>query len=656
MEGTGDVMDAVKRVDEVLEGLPATMIAGFFLLASFVGPKVGFPRAGLLAWVPVFVCGLPLLYLALQRIIVNHGVSKISSALLITIAMFAALLIGELFAAGEVAFIMALGALLEEATTDRARKGLEDLIELEPETARVLISGEERIVDVGDVSVGDVVRVLPGEAIPIDGEVIAGETSVDQSVMTGESLPVDKSVGDGVFAGTLNRYGSIDVSAVKVGQDSSLSRLVRLVAEAEERQAPAARIADRWASWLVPVAALVALATYLVTGDIVRGVTVLVVFCPCALVLATPTAIAAAIGQATRHGVIVKSGEALEKMGAVDTVCFDKTGTLTRGTLEVSDVVPFAGLDATELLTVAAAAEARSEHPLARAIEDQARKEGVPFSDVAVDGFRMVTGKGIEAVVGGVMYILGSERFVCETGAELGGGAAAVLGSLREEGKACVIVASGREVVGIIALSDVLRPEAASVVDKLVSMRTRPVLLTGDNGRAAHHLAAKVGIEEVGADLLPERKVGCITALMHDGRKVCMVGDGVNDAPALKVADVGVAMGAMGSDIAVDAADVALMTDDISRLPYLKWLSDTTVRTIRVAIALSMCINLVAVTLSVMGVLDPVTGALLHNCGSCLVVLLAALLYDRRYPDGDLATGAASPAPVDAGERLRSAP
>ena len=542
--------------------------------------------------------------------------------------MLAAIGIGDLFAVGEVAFIMEIGALLEDMTTERAKKGLKNLISLAPTTGRVVRNGEERVIPASQIAQGDTVRILPGETIPVDGEILTGETSVDQSVMTGESLPIDKGPGDGVFSGTLNRFGAIDIRATRVGEDSSLQRLIQLVKDAEARQAPSQRIADRWASWLVPVALAIALIAWLATGDIVRGVTVMVVFCPCALVLSTPTAIMAAIGQATKHGVIIKSGEALERMGAVDTIAFDKTGTLTHGRLEVSDVIPLDGGSAEALLALAASAEQRSEHPLGQAVVKRAREEGLPLSEPS--GFRMTAGRGVFAEIDGRACRFGSERYLAENGIELAPQAREALDGLRGEGKASVLAADANGVIGILGLADAVRPEAAAVVRRLAGMGTRSVLLTGDHEKAASWLAAKVGIQELRADLLPEQKVEALTSLKEKGT-VCMIGDGVNDAPALKIADVGVAMGVMGSDIAVEAADVALMTDDLSKLPYLKWLARAAVGTIRTAITISMCINFLAVTLSVLGVLNPTTGALVHNAGSCFVVLLAALLYDRKY-------------------------
>ncbi len=623
-----EVFYMIRKINDFLAGWPMTISGGIFLLGSFVLPRIGMPAGENLAWVCVVICDIPLLYLAIWRVIYNKGISKISSALLISMAMIAAILIGDLFAAGEVAFIMEIGALLEDMTTARARKGLMKLISLTPETGRVIRDGKETIVPAAEIKKGDVLRILPGETIPVDGMIIFGETSIDQSVMTGESLPVDKTAGDEVYSGTQNRFGSIDIEASKVGEDSSLQKLIRMVEDADKNQAPTQRIADKWASWLVPVALLIAVIAWIVTKNVVRAVTVLVVFCPCALVLATPTAIMGAIGQATKHGVIIKSGEALERMGKVNIVAFDKTGTLTYGRLEVSDIVPTANISEAELLKTAASAESRSEHPLGKAITEKAKADDISIYEVT--NFRMTAGKGISAEINGKTWFLGSEKYLAENGVAMDDAASAALDKLREAGKASVIIGSENKVVGIVALSDTLRPEGAVMVKELEQMGTKSVLLTGDNRKAAEYFAAKVGISDIRSDLLPENKVENIRDLMQNDT-VCMIGDGVNDAPALKTADVGVAMGAMGSDIAVEAADVALMTDDVSKIPYLKWLSNTTVKTIKGAITLSMCINFIAVTLSVLGILTPTTGALVHNAGSCFVVLLAALLYDRKY-------------------------
>lgn len=620
----------LKKMNNFLTGIPMTIIGGVFLVVSLVLSLMKITVLIDPAWVAVIICGIPLLYLSIWRVIHNTGISKISSALLISIAMIAAIAIGDLFAAGEVAFIMAIGAILEEKTTERAKKGLKNLISLTPQQGRRILGGKEEMIAAENIVLNDVLRVLPGEKIPVDGKIITGTTSVDQSIMTGESLPVDKAVGDSVFCGTINRFGTVDIRATKIGEDSSLQKLIRMVEEAEEKKAPMARIADKAASWLVPIALLIAIISFAVTKDIVRAVTVLVVFCPCALVLATPTAIMAAIGQATKHGVIIKSGEALEKMGKVDTVAFDKTGTLTNGNLVVKDIYPFHDeLDETTLLQLIASAESYSEHPLAKAVGTYARQKNTKL--FKVEDFHMIAGKGISAAVNEEKIFCGNTVFLNEQEIQISYAEEQVLEKFRNEGKAVILVANLNRLLGAVTLSDTLRDTAKDMMIRLRNIGTHAVLLTGDHQQTAEYFAKQIGIEDVHAGLLPEEKVLEITKLQEIGKTVCMIGDGVNDAPALKTANVSVAMGAMGSDIAVEAADIALMSDDIAKIPYLKRLSNSCVRTIKFSISLSLCINFVAIALSLLGLLTPTTGALVHNCGSCLVVLVAALLYDRKF-------------------------
>lgn len=619
----------MKRLNDFLAGIPMTAVSGIFLILSLVLSINGMTLAVDPAWAAVIISGIPLLYLAIWRIIFNHGISKISSALLISIAMIAAIAIGDLFAAGEVAFIMAIGAILEDRTAERARRGLEKLIRIVPQTARRVIDGKEEVVSPEMISEGDIIRVLPGESIPVDGRIIKGNTSVDQSVLTGESLPVDKGEGDDIFSGTINLYGSVDIEAERVGKDSSLEQLIRLVEEADRKKAPIQRIADRCASWLVPAAFLIAVLAYAFTADIVKAVTILVVFCPCALVLATPTAIMAAIGQATKNGVIIKSGEALERMGKSHVIAFDKTGTLTYGKPVVSDVIVLdPGMREEYALSLAASAERRSSHPLAAALLSYAEDKGVEILDPAM--FSMEAGRGISAEVSGHSVLCGNLRMMAEHGidaekAENG------LSMLSCQGKAVMIAAIDGVPSLIIAFSDLIRPGAQEMLHDLHGLGVRTVLLTGDNPEAAGYIAGELGLSEVYSGLLPSQKVSVLEGIRSRDESVAMVGDGVNDAPALKSADTGIAMGAIGSDIAIDAADIALMGDDLGRIPYLKKLSNATVRTIRLSIALSLCINAVAIALSLLGVLNPTTGALVHNAGSVFVVLLAARLYDRKF-------------------------
>lgn len=620
----------LKRINDVLAGIPMTAIGCAFLILSFVLPRMGVDLPVDPAWVTILISGIPLLYLALWRVVHNPGISKISSALLIVIAMFAAIAIGDIFAAGEVVFIMAIGAILEDMTTERAKKGLKKLITLAPTKGRRIRDGKAEMIPAENIKSHDILRILPGEIIPVDGRIITGETSVDQSVMTGESLPVDKQAGDEVFCGTLNRFGVIDMEATKVGSDSSLQKLIRMIQDAENKQAPMQRIADRCANWLVPAALLIAIITGICTQDIVRAVTVLVVFCPCALVLATPTAIMAAIGQATKHGVIIKSGEALEKMGKVNTIVFDKTGTLTYGKLEVCDIISFEkSTGERELLSLVSGAEAKSEHPLGKAIVAAAIEKNVTIEESR--SFKMDAGKGIRAQVSGRSLLCGSRRYLEENEVHFEENIHLTLEKLQTQGKAIVLVAEKEKCIGVLALSDVIRPDAPKVIKALNQMNTKTVLLTGDNKKTAAYFADQIGITEVHSELLPENKVEEIRKMQGANNQICMIGDGINDAPALKTASVGVAMGEMGSDIAIEAADIALMSDDITKIPYLKRLSNATVKTIKASITLSMCINFIAVTLSVLGILTPTTGALVHNAGSCFVVLIAALLYDRKF-------------------------
>ena len=620
----------MEKAEEFLSSIPMTIIGGIFLGISLVCMLMGIELPVNPAWVPIIISGIPILYGALTALFCEK---TISSELLVSTAIVASVAIGEIFAAGEIAFIMAIGEILEDITVNRAKKGISQLIKLSPQQGRKIIKENEKttekIVPIEEIYKDDILRVLPGEMIPVDGKIIFGNSSVDQSIMTGESLPIDKTIGDEVFCGTVNCDGSIDIIATKIGEDSSLQKLIRMVKEAEENKAPMQRIVDKWAGWLVPAALIIAIAAYFITSDIIRAVTVLVVFCPCALALATPTSIMAAVGQAAKNGVLIKSGEALEKMGKVNCIAFDKTGTLTFGKLKISDIITTSSATENELLKLACSSEKRSEHPLGKAIVEHGKKQNVEFLEM--EDFKMIPGKGIAAKIENNEIYCGNSRFLQEQGIILDENIESILENLRKQGKVSILVGKNRECIGIIALSDTIRPTAKEMVVKLKNMGTRVVLLTGDHKQTADYFAEEVGIENVYSELLPAEKVTYIKKLEEDGNKVCMIGDGVNDAPALKTADVGVSMASMGTDIAVEASDIALMGDNIEKIPYLKKLSTATIKTIKFNITASMVINLAAIILSVMGLLNPITGALVHNVGSVLVVLNAALLYDRKF-------------------------
>lgn len=571
------------------------------------------------AWVSIVLCGVPIVLEAIIGLVTEFD---IKADVLVSIALIASICIGEYFAAGEVAFIMQLGSLLEDLTVARARAGIERLVRLTPQTARVLDGGEERIISAEQVKVGDVVRVLPGESVPVDGVIVSGQTSVNQAVMTGESLPVDKSEGDEVSSGTVNQFGSFEMRATKVGEDSSIQRMIKLVQSADAGKAKIVGMADRWATWIVVIALAAAALTWIIAGELIRAVTVLVVFCPCSLVLATPTAIMAAIGNATRHGFLVKEGDALERLSKVRIVAFDKTGTLTYGQPEVVAVKSTnERYSEDSLYALAAGAEKLSEHPLGKAI---VRCYGKALPDCS--NFSMAPGRGVSAVVNGAKVLAGSAKLLEENGVVIADAAGRAAAEYLAQGCTVTYVAAEGELAGYVVLADRLRDESREMISRLMALGIQPVLLTGDNDRAANSIAGRVGIEQVRSGCLPEDKLTAIGELQQRGLNVCMIGDGVNDAPALKRSDVGIAMGGVGSDIAVDAADIALVDDEVRELPHLFGLSRRMMTTILVNLTFSMLLNFAAIALAIAGILNPVVGALVHNAGSVLVIVNSALL------------------------------
>ncbi len=623
-----------------LNSIQILFISGGFLIASFVQEyilpimEIDFEFLINPAWISLFLSGIPIAYSAI-----------VNTAKLITIAMIAAVYFGDVFAAGVVVFIMSIGEWLEERTVEKAKKGIESLLNLVPTTGRRIVKNvkaermeeAEEIVPSEEIKIGDIIRVLPGESFAADGVVVTGNTSVDQSIMTGESLPVDKVEGDVVFAGTINRFGAVDIRVSKSFENSSLQKMIKLVEDAENNKAPTQKIVDKWASVLVPTACVIAIVTYCIfrflfgepDDALIRAVTVLVVFCPCALALATPTSIMAAIGQATKNGVLIKSGEALERMGNVTTVAFDKTGTITHGKLTVTDIDAY-DISEEKLMILTASVESRSEHPIGKAVLEYSRKEKIAIKEI--EGFEMSVGKGVSGYLDKENIFCGNERLITDsTSAVVTEDMKEKVDNLRKEGKAIIIVSTTKTVLGIIGLSDTIKETSPIAIENLKKAGIdKTILLTGDNEKSANFISRKVGITDVYSSLLPEGKVNAIKKLMDKGEKVCMVGDGVNDAPALKSASVGIAMGTMGSDIAVEASDIAIMGDDISKISYIKKLSNATIYSIKFNITLAMVINFGAIILSIMGILVPATGALVHNAGSVIVVLNAARLYEKK--------------------------
>lgn len=575
------------------------------------------------AWIGILLCGVPIIKDAVVGLVTSFD---IKADVLVSMALIAAVVIGEIFAAGEVAFIMAIGGFLEEVTVAKARAGIEKIIDLTPKTACKISDGKETIISAAEVREKDILRVRPGESIAVDGIILSGNTSVDQSVLTGESLPVDKKEGDEVFSGTVNRFGAFDMQATKVGEDSSLQRMIALVQSADAGKAKIVGIADRWATWIVVIALVSAALTWFFTGEILRAVTILVVFCPCALVLATPTAIMAAIGNATKYGILVKEGDALERLSQVKKICFDKTGTLTYGIPKVIAVETFDDtLSKTEFLAFAAAAERRSEHPLGKAVtqyyHEAIAKPFLPSSD-----FVMEPGKGILSIVQGKKVIAGNAALLAEKGFFLSEKERLFSQKILKEGATVIYVAFDNKVQGIIGLGDSLREDAKGMISDIKAMGITPILLTGDHKEAAKHIGSMAGIQEIFADCKPEDKLNTIESSESGGHHLAMIGDGINDAPALKKAHVGIAMGGIGSDIAVEAADIALIRDDIRFLPHLLGLAKRMMITIKINLTFSMTLNFVAIILAMTGILNPVVGALVHNVGSVLVIINSAFL------------------------------
>ena len=613
-------MESILGIGGLKKDIAFLILSGISLLLSIFDLA---PLPFDAAWIAIILCGIPIIMEAIIGLITAFD---IKADVLVSLALIASVWIGEDFAAGEVAFIMQLGALLEDLTVARARAGIERLVHLTPQTARILTDGQERIVPALQVKVGDLIRVLPGETVPVDGMILSGTTSINQAVMTGESLPVDKGEGDPVSSGTVNQFGTFEMKASKVGKDSSIQRMIRLVQSADAGKAKIVGIADRWATWIVVIALLAAALTWIFTGQIIRAVTILVVFCPCALVLATPTAIMAAIGNATKHGFLVKEGDALERLSGISKVTFDKTGTLTCGIPQVT-AVKSASPQYPEhtVYLFCAAAEQFSEHPLGKAVVRCLKKdlgEDLPTAEE----FQMIPGRGVLAVVSGQKVFAGNEKMMEEQQIPIPEDLKTAVSKELEKGSTIIYVAISGRLAGYLALADTIRKESPSVIEKLKKQAVKPVLLTGDHENAAKTIAESLGIPEVHAGCLPEDKLNYIGSCQRKREGVCMIGDGINDAPALKKADVGIAMGGVGSDIAVDAADIALVDDEVKELPHLIALSRRMMLTIKCNLTFSMVLNFLAIGLAISGILNPVVGALVHNAGSVLVILNSAFL------------------------------
>ena len=462
------------------------------------------------------------------------------------------------------------------------------------------------------MQIGDILKVLPGESIPTDGTVISGKTAIDESTLTGESMPVDKQANDKVYSGTINLYGSFTMKTTKTSEDSSLQKLIKLVESSAPENAKIVKTADKWATMIVVIAFTAAVLTYLFTFEIIRSVTILVVFCPCALVLATPTAIMAAIGNLTKYGILVKDGSSIEELAHIDEIVFDKTGTLTYGRPEVSKVISD---DADEMMYLLASLESKSKHPLAKAIVKHYRK-----NDFAqVDDFKMHLGSGVSGTINGGKILAGNKKLLESENIRIDD-------MNSEKGEIIIYVSKNQKVIGKVCLQDTIRENTKDTIWNLKGLRVRTTLLTGDNEKTAKYIAKQAKVRNIRFNCLPEDKTEYIKQEQIKGNKIAMIGDGINDAPSLKKANVGIAMGEIGSDISVEAADIALINDNIEDLPHLIATARKTIRTINISIGFALTLNIMAMALAILGLLNPIEGALIHNIGSVIVIIYSYTL------------------------------
>ncbi|MBQ2635667.1 MAG: cadmium-translocating P-type ATPase [Methanobrevibacter sp.] len=600
--------DKGQKIDLILIIVSAiSIIASFILSISY------------LSWIAVILCGVPIFKECVEGLVTKFD---IKADLLVTIAIIASIIIGEVFAAGEIATIMAIGGFLEEYTVSRTQGRIEELVKLTPQVATRIKNSIEEVIPVEEVKIGDILKVIPGESIPTDGIIVSGETSIDQATLTGESMPVDKVKNDEVYSGTINLFGSFTMKTTKISEDSSLQKLIKLVESSKPENAKIVKSADRWATWIVIIAFSAAILTYLFTGEIIRSVTILVVFCPCALVLATPTAIMASIGNLTKYGILVKDGESIEELAHVNELIFDKTGTLTYGTPEVTNVISD---KKDEMMYLLASLESKSEHPLAKAIVKYYNKNEL----ADVNNFQMIIGKGVKGQIDGDLILAGNKKLLESENITL-----TQEDELRN-GETEIYVAKNNEILGKVILADVLRENSPHTIKKLKRLGIKTTLLTGDNEETGSYIARKVKVSNAQFNCLPEDKSEYIKQLQLKSNKVAMIGDGINDAPSLRKANVGIAMGNIGSDVSIDAANIALINDNIGDIPHLIAIARKTLRTINLNIAFSLGLNILAMALAILGILDPIAGALVHNIGSVIVIIYSSTLVNFKLSRKD---------------------
>lgn len=603
------------------------LINAVLLLAGFILSISGAPDTGRWFYLgSALIGGIPLFLLAGKAVFIRHD---ITAGFMASVAMIAAIIIGEYSAAALVVFMFAIGDWLESLTVARADNALKDLAKLIPATVTVVRDQKEIVLPIEQIISGDIVLVRSGERIGVDGVIRDGSGSVNQSAITGESMPIEKKVGDEVFAGTLNEVGALEIKVTRIGAETTLGQIVKLVKDAQKSQAPVQRIANKYARILVPITFGIAVLVYLLTRDIVRSITILVVVCPCALVLATPTAVVAAIGNAAKRGMLVKSGAVIEQVGKVDVVAFDKTGTLTHGQPIVQQIIPLDGYQADQILSFASSIERGSEHPIGRSIVKAGLDHQIKLENV--EGFAVLPGFGVTGHVNTHRIVIGNRALLSERDILWTEEVDQQVQQLELQGQTVIPVAVDGALKGLITLADTPRLEARQAISELKRIGIQEVIMiTGDNPRTAERIAKELGIDRVYAEVLPQNKLQIIRDLQAQGKKVAFVGDGVNDAPALAAAEVGIAMGLAGTDVALETADIGLMADEIERIPQIIGLSRQALGVIRQNVIFSMSMNVLSVILGGFGIIGPVIGALMHEASALPVLANSARLINTK--------------------------